>query len=134
MDSDSQLATVYVWEGGHSNFDMDYVLWALKGRETPTNEESTITMLGKDYTKPFHPTYYTKEFIIHQSGKASVKPRFPDPRWSDESLFSTVLLEERLGKLGLSLPEHELTFTPRKSKGYEGVELAKVGGLAFHLM
>lgn len=131
MDSESQIATVYVWGGHHSNFDMDYVLWALKGREAPTEEELTIMMLGKDYTKPFHPVYYTKEFIIHQRGKSSVKSRFPK---GDQALFSTVLLEERLEKLGLSLPEHELTFIPRKSKGYEGVDLAKVGGLAFHLM
>ena len=40
---DSDIATVYVWESPCCSFNMDYVVWALGGREAPTENELKIT-------------------------------------------------------------------------------------------
>ncbi|MBS3079064.1 hypothetical protein J4218_03010 [Candidatus Pacearchaeota archaeon] len=122
QEDDFHSATIYVWENGAS-IDISNMLSVLGGRLAPTMRELEIKML----IQPCVPLHITRDFKIYQvTGQMNEKNQRLKTTLSNSLAyiadhrspgFSTVLLEERLAKLGLVLPDHELRFLPRTEQG-----------------
>jgi len=114
-----QSATIYVWETT-TPFDIQQALHAFGEIQSPTPQE-----LAMSYRYPC-PKYHTVSGTIYHTTKQMHQKPTPAPlnpslidriasRIPTENLsgFRTPLIEERLEELQLTLPDHELTITPR---------------------
>ena len=127
MNTNTKTATIYVWEN-QSNFNTDYLLWVLGGRKLSYDETKSpeiLKMFNRDSPKPR--TYLTKEYVINQYGKHCKKTQ-------KGNQYSTPMLEQRMKKLSLEMPEHELRISPRTTNRYQTINLTKIAAIAHHLI
>ncbi|MBU0979226.1 MAG: hypothetical protein KJ709_00335 [Nanoarchaeota archaeon] len=128
MDLDiSHTATIYIWEGAQP-FDIDDVLFPLGGMVTPALGELQATGLIRRplYCSPTLRIYpVTKEMEEEHRRQGELEKAYK------RSGFATPILEERLAKYGLPVPDHEITFVPRYEN--KGVELKQIAAVAVHL-
>ena len=122
-----QIATMYVWQKNQP-FDMDYLVFLLGGIRPPTDAELAVHHFGR-------PMHCTDDFKLYHSTKeqdAEAHAKYEHVKdWHPH--FSTMFLEGRLSKYGLSVPDNEVVFLPRGVTNADGIDAMKARAAAAHL-
>jgi hypothetical protein len=133
----AQSATLYVWEK-ETPFDVGNVLFVLGGQQPPTEKELRArNVYGSPmYCTPSMRFYHATRQRHEQETKEA--QHCPETRTFKRIIgahrgFSTAILTERLIKLGLALPDHELIFLPRGVGTHDNLDLAKIAGAAAYV-
>jgi len=122
MDTISTTATIYGWDFEGKPFDVDYLVGILGGRKSATEKEILKQSALRTHSETMPLFHYTDDLVIYQRGIVS------------GSSYSTPRLAERMGEVGLELPEHELIFANRTPNDITGIDLVKIAGIGCHLI
>jgi hypothetical protein len=126
MDTIPEKATMYIWP--KKPFNIEYLIFILGGQQIRTNKEISMN-LRCICTSDFRIYSTTKEQDLAARANHRENTQY-NPR------FKTPLLEERLKKYDLFIPDIEITFCTREQDYHsdEPLKVQKIIDAARHLM